>query len=165
MREYGPEWNSKLETALVDFEERLKKYGDPAFEQLLLQVQEEYGLSDYETFLVGENSTYPTPDSVWQGMGPRFSKFVGQYLEDVGESLPLGGDEKYIKQQQSDIAVMPVNVASKMYEDKDIEKSVKVGKRSVEYDICPHCNKEICEKHIYSEDNGKTFDIRIVEGH
>jgi hypothetical protein len=36
-------------------------------------------------------------------------------------------------------------------------KMIEKGTRSQEFDICPHCKKEIYEKHEYSEDGGITF--------
>ena len=37
------------------------------------------------------------------------------------------------------------------------EKLVERGVREVYYDICPHCKKEIHEKHDYTEDGGVTW--------
>jgi len=37
------------------------------------------------------------------------------------------------------------------------ENLIKKGSRPQEYDICPHCNKEIFEKHTYSDDGGDTM--------
>jgi len=36
----------------------------------------------------------------------------------IDEKLPLSGDEKYIKQQQSDVAVMPVNVSTATWREE-----------------------------------------------
>ena len=193
LQEYGPEWNSKLDEALTELENRMThpQREDTPFEELLLNIQTDYGLSNYETFLVGENSTYPTDDEFWKKLGPQFAELLGKYPEDhsiheekpaygdqintaykkatkeknaeamvyyttlgntsasvpfeqfkgswaygewiknpkvisaiqrveaelkrfswyEGSDLPLGGDEKYIKQQQSQEAPMPMNVA------------------------------------------------------
>lgn len=40
---------------------------------------------------------------------------------------------------------------------EDPEKMVERGVREVYYDICPHCKKEIHEKHEYTEDGGITW--------
>ena len=37
------------------------------------------------------------------------------------------------------------------------ENLIKKGSRPEEYDVCPHCNKEIFEKHTYSDDGGDTM--------
>ena len=37
------------------------------------------------------------------------------------------------------------------------EKLVERGVREIQYDICPHCKKEIYEKHEYTEDGGVTW--------
>lgn len=36
-------------------------------------------------------------------------------------------------------------------------KMVERGERIQTYDICPHCKKEIYERHEYTEDGGKTW--------
>lgn len=36
-------------------------------------------------------------------------------------------------------------------------KMIEKGNRTVTYDVCPHCKKEIYEKHEYTEDGGKTW--------
>ncbi len=37
------------------------------------------------------------------------------------------------------------------------EKLVERGIREIQYDICPHCKKEIYERHEYTEDGGVTW--------
>ena len=37
------------------------------------------------------------------------------------------------------------------------EKLVERGVREIYYDICPHCKKEIYERHEYTEDGGITW--------
>ena len=38
-----------------------------------------------------------------------------------------------------------------------LEKLIERGVREVYYDVCPHCKKEIHEKHDYTEDGGVTW--------
>lgn len=37
------------------------------------------------------------------------------------------------------------------------EKLIERGVREIQYDICPHCKTEICERHEYTEDGGTTW--------
>ena len=37
------------------------------------------------------------------------------------------------------------------------EKLIERGVREIQYDICPHCKKEIHERHEYTEDGGLTW--------
>lgn len=120
--EYGPNWNSRLDGALTELESLMKSYNDPPFAELLLQVKDIHGLSEFETFMVGENSTYPTSDEFWKSMGPSYSKFIGGYDDSIYEDLPLSGDKKYIQQQQTDTAPMPANVAPATWREGSGEK-------------------------------------------
>jgi hypothetical protein len=89
LREYGPEWNAKLESALKNLEELALHDGRP-FADRLKSIQQINGLNDYETFQVGENSSFPTSNQFWQQMGPNYVKFIGGYSDNgqVAEEIP-----------------------------------------------------------------------------
>ncbi len=74
----GPEeWTHRLDNALKELNATLRLYDDPDFEQILLKIQDDFGLSDYETYLVGENSRYPTTPETWREIANgRFYKYA-----------------------------------------------------------------------------------------
>ena len=50
-----------------------------------------------------------------------------------------------------------INETIEEFFDNAPEKLIERGSREVYYDICPHCKKEIHEKHEYTEDGGVTW--------
>lgn len=50
-----------------------------------------------------------------------------------------------------------INETVQQFFDNAPMKMVEKGSRTVTYDICPHCKKEIFEKHEYTEDGGVTW--------
>lgn len=50
-----------------------------------------------------------------------------------------------------------INEIVQQFFDNAPMKMVEKGSRNVTYDICPHCKKEIFEKHEYTEDGGVTW--------
>jgi len=50
-----------------------------------------------------------------------------------------------------------INETVEQFFDNSPIKMIEKGTRTVEYDICPHCKKEIFEKHEYTEDGGVTW--------
>ena len=103
LKEYGQEWTPKLEMALRDLEAmKSHNMGESGFARDLIAIQNDHGLSDYETFLVGKKSNYPTYDKFWEKMGGNFAKFIGKTSEDpqIGtDQLPAGGEQKYSTQE------------------------------------------------------------------
>jgi hypothetical protein len=83
VREFvSPEWTTKLDNIVNELNAELAKHDDPPFESILLQIQNDHGLSDYETYLVGENSSYPTPKESWKTYaGGKFAKFAKSPVE------------------------------------------------------------------------------------
>jgi len=50
-----------------------------------------------------------------------------------------------------------INETIQKFFDNAPMKMVEKGSRTVTFDICPHCKKEIFEKHEYTEDGGLTW--------
>jgi len=55
-----------------------------------------------------------------------------------------------------DLKKLILETVNEFFENSPI-KMVERGERTEYYDICPHCKKEIYEKHEYTEDAGMTW--------
>jgi len=109
LNEYGPEWIAKLHKAMRDLERTYvpPRSEDVDLEDVLKLIQLVHGLSDYETFMIGENSNLPIDDAFWQRMGPQYAKFIGQYPESQPVQTPVREEEP---DPQDDATMMAVNV-------------------------------------------------------
>lgn len=71
-------WTSNMNQAYKTLELELRKSNDPNFGQIILAIQDQFSLNDYETYLVGENSTYPI-GNVWNDIaGGKFLKYTNK---------------------------------------------------------------------------------------
>lgn len=117
LQEYGSEWNAKLNKALRDLEATYvpPRSEDIDFEDMLKLIQLLHGLSDFETFMVGENSKFLTDDGLWRRMGPQYAKFIGNYPSEDQPSTT-------VRQEEND-PMMAVNTSGTPWQESQNEQS------------------------------------------
>lgn len=129
-----PQWTGNMKAALQELNSRMKKELDPNFETKLLDVQLEWGLDDYQTYLVGENSTYPTTPDLWKTLANgKFAKFV--QMDEVNHTTTDQGKPTIAVGAPNSLARFIVEHPALIEQMRDWVKECSWGERFEDSDI------------------------------